>query len=633
MKVPPCDILLVQVPYAALERPSLALGLLQSVLRGAGFSTRTLCANLWFAREIGLEAYAATSGTPAHSLLGEWTFSGAAFPDFQPDHDAYLARLEFPLAARSAPSNRLLASVVREVREAALGFVTRLAKAVAASGAKIVGCTSTFQQHVGSLALLRAVRELRPEIVTLMGGANCEAEMGLTTHRNFPWVDYVVSGEAEELISDLVRGILEGRGAPLPLGVIGPAHRATPPAQAPRVSIHRLDSIPSPDFDDYFQDLERTGLCATLVPGLPVEMSRGCWWGQKHHCTFCGLNGGNMGYRSKSPETVTGELRMLAERYGVRRFLVVDNILDMAYFKSVLPQVTGLYELFFETKANLRKNQLHTLRESGARWIQPGFESMHDEVLRLMDKGTTAMMNLQLLKWSEDLGVRVYWSMLCDFPGENDEWYSEMAAWLPRVFHLQPPLGLYPIRYDRFSPYQMRPGEYGVRMTPNWAYRSVYPLGPEAVTGLAYYFEDAEGSIRTGIPPGDPRRPGLAGVRDQIREWTGAYNGPRRPCLRTLEDDGERLLLEDTRFGVDRVELTGTAAGVYRRCDGTETLQNLRSEFGEGLESALADLEEKRAVLVQGGRALGLGLSGQGGRPASFRLYPGGFLRQRFHYV
>ena len=43
-----------------------------------------------------------------------------------------------------------------------------------------------------SLALLRRVKELDPSVVTMLGGANCEAEMGWAAIRAFPWVDFVV---------------------------------------------------------------------------------------------------------------------------------------------------------------------------------------------------------------------------------------------------------------------------------------------------------------------------------------------------------------------------------------------------------------------------------------------------------
>ena len=61
-------------------------------------------------------------------------------------------------------------------------------------------------------------------------------------------------------------------------------------------------------------------------------------------------------------------------------------------------------KLFYETKANLRFEQLATLWKGGVRWIQPGIESFSNPVLRLMKKGTTAFQNIQLLRWCRELG-------------------------------------------------------------------------------------------------------------------------------------------------------------------------------------------------------------------------------------
>jgi radical SAM superfamily enzyme YgiQ (UPF0313 family) len=39
-----------------------------------------------------------------------------------------------------------------------------------------------------------------------------------------------------------------------------------------------------------------------------METARGCWWGAKHHCTFCGLNQNDMAFRAKSPQCAMDEL-------------------------------------------------------------------------------------------------------------------------------------------------------------------------------------------------------------------------------------------------------------------------------------------------------------------------------------
>jgi hypothetical protein len=89
---------------------------------------------------------------------------------------------------------------MQELRAEAEDFVDSAAARVLAHKPRIVGCTSTFQQHVASLALLRRIRELDPSVISMMSGENCETQMGRATHRAFPWGDYVVSGEADQLI-------------------------------------------------------------------------------------------------------------------------------------------------------------------------------------------------------------------------------------------------------------------------------------------------------------------------------------------------------------------------------------------------------------------------------------------------
>ena len=43
------------------------------------------------------------------------------------------------------------------------------------------------------------------------------------------------------------------------------------------------------DYDDFLASLRSK--CPDTEPELLFETSRGCWWGERLHCTFCGLNG------------------------------------------------------------------------------------------------------------------------------------------------------------------------------------------------------------------------------------------------------------------------------------------------------------------------------------------------------
>src|SRR5260370_24175623 len=183
-----------------------------------------------------------------------------------------------------------------------------------------------------------------------------------------------------------------------------------------------LDALAVPDFGDYFAGLEQSTGGSNVVPTLLFETSRGCWWGAKSHCTFCGLNGGAMAFRSKSARRALEELEYLVQRWRIENVEAVDNILDMKYFRDVLPALAEWkwpLQLFYEVKSNLSREQVHLLRDAGVRRIQPGIESLNDHILKLMKKGTTALRNIQLLKWCQEYGVTAEWSMLYGFPGET----------------------------------------------------------------------------------------------------------------------------------------------------------------------------------------------------------------------
>lgn len=645
------DVCLVSMPYALLNQPSLALGLLKPALTRAGISTATFYPCLELAEEIGLDVYGFIFEAKQEFLVGEWTFAGAAFPEAEPD-PAYLdtilsASVSRGLQRRSGFGTADPREALWAAREAAPGFVERVARRVLQHSPRIVGCTSTFTQHCASLALLRKVRELDPGVVTVLGGANCEGEMGVATRRCFPWVDFVVSGDGDIAFPELCRKILDSGpeipAAELPYGVLGGNHLAvTSNAAAPRASVAVLDQTPVPDFDDYFDALRASGLADYIHPALAVETSRGCWWGKKHHCTFCGLNGGNMDFRSKSPDRVVAELEELTRRYGLRKLNVVDNILDLGYIQSLLPRLRSdaPYTWFFETKANLRRDQLATIAAAGIRRLQPGIESMHDEILQLIEKGTTAFQNVQLLKWARELGVFITWNFLWDVPGEKDEWYGEMAEWLPWITHLQPP-GVDRIQFHRFSPYHFRAESFGLSLAPHPLYAQVYPLPAEDLRDLAYYFEDPS---RRPAREELARRPHLKRVIAAVARWRALWgqdghhqDGPAPLLL--MEEEPERIHIRDTRPGAVSPShlLEGLSCQVYRACGRIQSLRNLGSELAkqglpdarpEDLAAVVEDLAARRLLLHHQGKLLALALAEVRRIPDSLEEFPAGYIDQ-----
>ena len=616
------DVSLVSMPFAEVHRPSIALGLLQASLQQTGISCETIYGNFHFAETIGLVAYGAMQFAPTDHLLGEWCFAGLLFPDIPERNEEYLD-LVLRVRCQGFPAElEQRKDQMRWIRAQTEAHVDWLARRIVASGSRIVGCSSVFQQHCASLALLRRIRELSPDAVLVMGGANCEGEMGVETLRQFPWLDCVVSGEADEGFADLCRILLDrGRAVEqckLPDGAISRGHLRTL-FPAPRPVVRDMDALPIPDYRDYFATLKASTLSELVQPELLAESSRGCWWGEKSHCTFCGLNGTGMKHRSKSPERVLVEIGELAGRYGARTIQFVDNILDMSYFETVLPKLAASgesYSLFYEIKSNLKRDHVRLLADAGVRWVQPGIESLDDCLLRLIGKGNSTLMNLQLLKWSCEFGIDAAWNMLCGIPGEKDEWYGAMADWLPAVFHLQPPSGLIRVRYDRFSPYHMRPLDFGLTLRPSKAYAYVYPFPPELLTRLAYSFEDVhdEGPIHRGVH----RQPGQRRLSEVLREWNRVWQSAR-PTLRVTRA-GDRLQVVDTRpIATRRQWVAGELqAEVHSLCDTAQTPASVHKQIAarHGAEipeceiaAAIGELCDAKILLDMHGKLLALGIN------------------------
>ncbi|MEW6368324.1 MAG: RiPP maturation radical SAM C-methyltransferase [Acidobacteriota bacterium] len=616
------DCCLVNMPFMDVRRPSLALGLLRAALEADGLTARTVYGNLLFCKYGGLPA-ARFMLIRARVLLGDWVFARAAFPDsdldLQPFFDYFVQRgMNLADRAGVALPTGTFESLIRlamHVRTKVDGYLDHMVDRIVTLGPRVVGCSSTFEQHVASLALLRRIRERRPDVVTMMGGANCESIMGVATHRNFPWVDFVVSGEADHLIGPLVRSILShGRdipGSKLPAGVFGPVHRLSGyPLQddnrPPRAVVMDVNSIPVPNYEDYFSTLdELPALKAAIRPALPFQSSRGCWWHSKGGCTFCGFNGQGAPYRSTDPHRVIGQIRQVVQRYGIRSVVMVDTIMDMRYIETLLPllqadDVTRNCRFYYETKSNLQPRHLRALREAGVTWVQPGIESLSTGLLTLMNKGCQAWQNVQFLKACLKYGLRVAWNVLHGFPLEQDHWYERMAGLMPLLHHLPPPNMFTQMQIQRFSRYHSDPERFGLKLVPLRDYLYIYPLQPQELEQLAFFFDDERGAelaLNAMYPFLDGT--GLDSVRAAFKAWKKSWAPPEsRPVLTITETDGS-LLVRDTRkiAMAERHLLSGTEKGVFEAADSGPLLESLTKRFvNQGV--APKEIEEVRAKLV-----------------------------------
>ena len=410
-------VLIVNMPFSNLRWPNLGPSLLKAGLARRGIGCDIAYFNFDFAERVGLDDYCWIGDDFAFVLGGERLFAKDYFHGLLPDDEGYFRQVLKKSDPRiSDDEGRQYAALGRHVAP----FLERSRDAVDWSRYPIVGFAATFQQTMPSLCLARRIKARRPETVIVFGGAACEGEMGIELLRQFPEIDYVFLGEADLTFPPVVQQILAGQTVELPPGVVGrqlnvgwdkaalaaagppgpgasggqalaPSAAGPPrsdgtggpalagaslshptssgsPIESDLTMVRDMDELPFPDFDDYFQRLSTSPLGQQIEPLLFFETARGCWWGQKHHCAFCGLNGSSMTFRSKSADRAVDELRHLVDRYQVRRACAADNILDHRYFNTFLPRLIearlGL-KFVYELKTNLTRKQVETLLAAG----------------------------------------------------------------------------------------------------------------------------------------------------------------------------------------------------------------------------------------------------------------------------
>jgi ribosomal peptide maturation radical SAM protein 1 len=494
-------VALVHMPVSQADLPSLGLSLLQAELKAQGIAADIHYLNLWYASEIGHDLYAPLSqGAPmVHDLNGEWLFTEALWGRDESRDGEYINLVVRGQSVEHAkPASQEVEEHVHQLqycRSKADSFLKRCLRKIDWARYDVVGFSSSFQQQLASLALAKQIKDHFPRTKVVFGGANCQGSMGLAILRNFSWVDAVCLGYGERAFADYISDLLTGFNRIIP-GIAHQGFDQTQPVPTRVEPATAMTSMPYPNFDDYFNQLNSMqDLRVQVRPKLMIESSRGCWWGEKSHCTFCGLNAEAMTYRSKSAQGFIEELGWLLRQYGdiTRSVVASDNIMPHEYLRTFLPVLKDLnlqVHIFYETKANLREDHIRLYRDAGIREFQPGIESLSTAALRLMRKGTTGLQNVQLLKWCSQYGVRPIWNYLVGFPGERPSYYAGQAEWVEALQHLPAPEYFGRIRLDRFSPYHSRPNSYGIReMRPYPSYSLVYPgLEPAEVRELAYFF-------------------------------------------------------------------------------------------------------------------------------------------------
>lgn len=495
-------MLLLSLPWTTFLEPSLGLGILKSVLEKEGITSRVVHLNLFLLEHLKPKTYFILSKSFA---LNDFVFSACLDPGLSEEQMSLLKKnvrktLKENLLSRQFSEEPLLEKLVDLRNRIVPQWLEEIADAIAACDARLVGFTCMFDQTIASLALAKMIRQKAPGILLALGGYAVRTPTAQMLLKSCPWVDCVCDGEGEHTIGPLARAAMgQGDLGAVP-GIVYLSASGQPvrTASAPQIDINE---VPVPNYDDFFSDTDYLFKAYSVKinpPLLPIENSRGCWWGAKSHCTFCGIKDSDLVYRSKDADKVLESMSELNQKYGSSTFRFADYILPNIYFSTLLPRLIKLdkpYTLSGEMKANLSEERFELLKGAGFTEFQPGIESFDSNVLRKMRKGVTAIQNVYTLLLGKRKQIRILYNLIYGFPDDEEQEYEAMVRLLPRLIHLDPPETCIPVQITRWAPLQTQPEVFNINPAkPHKNYDLIFSKKYMESTGFdmkdfCYYYE------------------------------------------------------------------------------------------------------------------------------------------------
>src|SRR6266487_254657 len=608
-------VALVNMPFSDWHRPSFALSQLADLVRRElpdDVAVDIYYLNQDFASHIGVPTYSAIAGDMDHLMtgVGDWLFRQIAFPELRDNSEQYFRRYYL------GPRWRSFRQQVFDIRDGLEEFCCELIDRYGLASNDVVGFTSMFAQTAPSLALARLIKDRNPGAVTILGGANCETPMGNILAKNLANIDFVFSGPALHSFPDFLACLIkEDRDAVLAIRGVRSRQVGTEPITDSSIGAERdIDDFFEPDYQSFVTSLSRQPeLLAAQNKGtqpiLYFETSRGCWWGERSHCTFCGLNGLSMGYRTMSPATALRQFRWLFSfAPWCKMYHCTDNIMPKSYPKAVFPhlELPSGATIFYEVKLPLSERELRVMANAGVSYIQPGIEALSTDTLKLMRKGTTAFQNIQFLKNCVNFDIDPAWNLLVGFPGESEAVYRKYDADIPLLAHLPPPIGVYMIRFDRYSPYFKQSADYRLDLKPMDFYSLIYPFAEDDLLEFAYFFQDLNMTsyLENAISWIGP-------LNEHVQSWRrGWHGGGERPRLR-LESSGDGgWAIRDSRFGTaKRFGIDDESRVLLQRLSAPARLDELAAEFDMApdiVSGRLDFLREHQLLFEESGRMISL---------------------------
>jgi ribosomal peptide maturation radical SAM protein 1 len=454
------NVLLLSMPFAGADIPSIQLGLLEAYLKERDINIQTRHLYLKAADFYGIDNYNFLIYPPNDSYNAQMIYSKYVFPEhFKENIEKF--KDFFNKIKLTSTENKLNLSW-EDYISCTDDFYDWVILNVDWHQYDIIGFTLNYGQFLPSLAIAKKIKEIDSKKIIVFGGSRTVGKLGKKVLDSFPYVDFIVSGEGEESLYrlawdfqnyDSIPNLIYRRGNEVILNK--------------REELIDLNFLPIPCYDSFYQDLNSTSNDMKQFFSnngkLPIEISRGCWWNK---CTFCNLNIQHNKYREKNVDKIIKEIENLSTKYQVLKFQIMSNNILAKDYKILCEKIKNLRKnlsFFAEVRADQLKSDDYTLlKEAGFNTIQTGIESFSSNYLDKINKGTRVIDNIATLKFCRENKIKNYYNLIINYPNEEEIDFEETKITIQLFKQYIDPPQICNLRVVYGSPIQCNPHDFNI---------------------------------------------------------------------------------------------------------------------------------------------------------------------------
>jgi len=300
----------------------------------------------------------------------------------------------------------------------------------------------------------------------------------------------------------------------------------------------------------------------------------------------------------------------LTSKYKTLSVAFMVNLLPLRHSRELFLELNKLKKdlrLFAEIRATTPRKVLKAMGDAGTNKVQVGIEALSTRLLKKLNKGTSAIQNLEIMKHCEELGISNISNLILHFPSSDAEDVEETLRALEFVLPFRP------LRVVHFwlglgSPVWEDPRAFGLKAVFNHPnYGVLFPR--HICRSMELMIQSYRGDLGCQRKLWRP-------VKKRVRAWKRSYeelhSGPSKSSILSFRDGRDFLIIRQRRLGAEPLthRLVGTSRGIYLFCQRNRSVKRIIGHFPETGEDRIVPflkmMVDKKLMFEEDGKYLSL---------------------------